>query len=168
MERRRAVALRMRTFRLFPVSALALIVNALGAQPARPGATPSFTIEDLIKIKHPSGHQWTPDGKHVWWTYNDGGVNNVWAAPTKKSKPPDTKTSKADGQSGNGGFWSADGQTFFFQRAGGLVATSVKDGAPHTAWATAARGRGFTLSPDGSRVALVVGGGRGAAPGAAQ
>ena len=85
------------------------------------------------------------------------------AAPADGSGPAVALTSYPDGQTGNGGFWSKDGQTFFFARDAGLLAVSVKGGTPHTAWASAARARGFSLSPDGARVAFLVGQGRGGA-----
>jgi hypothetical protein len=53
---------------------------ALTVSRAQTPARANLTIDDLVHIKHPSGYQWTPDGSHVWWTYDDGGVNNVWAA----------------------------------------------------------------------------------------
>jgi len=128
---------------------------ALPHAQTRPAA--GFTIDDLVAIKHPSGHQWTPDGTHVWWTYDDGGVNNVWAAAADGSGQPVQLTKYPDGQTGAGGFWSPDGQTFFFQHGGALQAVSVKGGEPHLAWPSAALGGGFVLSPDGSTVAFIVG-----------
>ena len=66
----------MRTTLSLAVSAIALSAGLLTAQ-----TPPSkLTIDQLVQIKHPSGHQWTPDGSHVWFTYDDGGVNNVWVA----------------------------------------------------------------------------------------
>ncbi len=120
-----------------------------------------FTIDDLVRIKHPSGHQWTPDGKHVWWTYDDGGVNNVWAAAADGGGQPVQLTKYPDGQTGAGGFWSPDGQTFFFQRAGGLQAVSISGGEPRVAWPSAARASAVAVSPDGSAVLFVVGQGGG-------
>src|SRR6185437_4066486 len=66
-------------------------------------------------------------------------------------------TTYADGQSGNGGFWSTDGRTFFFPRDGGLFAVSLTGGAPKNAWPSAAHAHGFSLSPDGNRIAFVTG-----------
>ena len=145
----------MHTSRLLALPALTLLAGAAASQTPKSRSPSRLTIDQLIQIKHPSGHQWTPDGSHVWFTYDDGGVNNVWAAPADGSGPPVALTSYPDGQSGGGGFWSRDGQTFFFPREGGLLAVSVNGGAPHAAWPSAAHGRGFALSPDGERVAFV-------------
>jgi len=134
-----------------------LSLPALVLLAASSAAQSKLTIDQLIAIKHPSSHQWTPDGSHVWFTYDSAGINNVWVAPANGSSPARPLTTYADGQSGNGGFWSSDGRTFFFQRDGGLVAVSVTGGAPHTAWASAAHAHGFSLSPDGTRIAFVTG-----------
>jgi len=151
----------MHTRRLLSLPALALAAGTVAAQAPKPRASSKLTIEQLIQIKHPSGHQWTPDGSHVWFTYDSGGINNVWVAPANGSGPAMPLTTYADGQSGNGGFWSKDGQTFFFQRDGGLLAVAVKGGAPHAAWPSAAHARDFALSPDGTRIAFVNGGASG-------
>jgi dipeptidyl aminopeptidase/acylaminoacyl peptidase len=156
----------MHTSRLLSLSALALLAGTVSAQTTKSVPRPKLTVDQLIQIRHPSGHQWTPDGSHVWFTYDDGGINNVWAAPANGSGPPIALTSYADGQTGNGAFWSADGKSFFFQRDGGLLAVSVNGGTPHTAWPSAAHARAFSLSPDGTRVAYVAGQGRGGGAGA--
>ena len=159
----------MDTSRLLALPAMVLLAASAAAQAIkpRPLSTPQstprstpqskLTIDQLIQIKHPSGHQWTPDGSHIWFTYDDGGVNNVWVVPANGSGPAVALTTYADGQNGAGGFWSKDGRTFFFQRDGGLLAVSVNGGTPRSAWASAAHGRGFALSPDGERIAFVTG-----------
>src|SRR5436189_6003740 len=148
------------TARLIRIAlALLLVVVCTGMPRAQtPVATtrPNLTIDDLIHIKHPSGFQWTPDGSHVWWTYDDGGVNNVWAAAADGRTPPVALTNYPDGQSGNGGVWSRDGKTFYFQHGGGLQSASVNGGEPRPAWPSAARATGFAWSPDATRVAFVV------------
>jgi hypothetical protein len=75
----------MRTSTWLVASAIGLSAAVLTAQtPATKQTAPppaaKITIDDLVHIKHPSGHQWTPDGRHVYWTYDDGGINNVWVA----------------------------------------------------------------------------------------
>ncbi len=148
----------MRTFKFFLASTLAVAAGALtnAQRPPQTSSASKLTIDQLVQIKHPSGHQWTPDGKHVWWTYDDGGVNNVWAAPADGTGKPVALTNYPDGQFGAAGFWSPDGQTFFYARGGGLLAVPVTGGEARAAWPSAERGGGFTLSPDGSRVAFVV------------
>src|SRR3954470_22762575 len=124
----------MPRLRLLLLPALAMLAGTADSQMATPRSQSKLTIDQLIQIKHPSGHQWTPDGSHVWFTYDDGGINNVWAVAADGDSPPVALTSYAEGQSGAGGFWSKDGRTFFFQRDGGLLAVSVTGGTPHTAW----------------------------------
>ena len=147
----------MHTSRLLALPAMGLLAGAVESQTPKPPTRSAsrLTIDQLIQIKHPSGHQWTPDGSHIWFTYDDGGVNNVWAAPADGSGPAVALTSYPDGQGGAGSFWSRDGQTFFFPRDGGLLAVSVKGGTPQAAWPSAVHGRAFSLSPNGERVAFV-------------
>jgi dipeptidyl aminopeptidase/acylaminoacyl peptidase len=143
------------------LSIAAFCVTASVATPGAQAPASKLTIDDLVKIKHPSGHQWTPDGSHAWFTYNDGGVNNVWAVATDGKSAPVALTNYPEGQAGGGGFWSRDGKTFFYQRGGGLLSVPVTGGTPRPAWPSAARGSGFSLSPDGTRVAFIVGQGGG-------
>jgi dipeptidyl aminopeptidase/acylaminoacyl peptidase len=151
----------MRTSSLLSCSVLvSMAALAMAQAPA-----PTLTIDQLVKIKHPAGHQWTPDGSRVWFTYDDGGVNNIWAVPADGSSQPVALTAYPDGQTGAGGFWSRDGRTFFFQRDGGLLAVSESGGTPRAAWPSAARASGFVLSPDGTRVAFIVGQAAGAGAG---
>src|SRR5580692_3304646 len=92
---------------------LVLLFSGLAlAQTSAPKLTPRITIDQLVQIKHPSGHQWTPDGSHVWFTYDDGGINNLWAVPADGSSGTVALTNYPDGLAA-GGFWSRDGQTFF-------------------------------------------------------
>jgi len=157
--------------RAIPVSifaSAALVVAAIGlphAQTPAARASSKLTIDQLVEIKHPSAHQWTPDGSHVWWVYDDGGVNNVWAAPASGAGRPVQLTNYPDGQTGAGGFWSHDSQTFFYQRDGGLLAVPVTGGAPHPAWPGADHASGFAPSPDGTRIAYILGQGGGGARG---
>jgi dipeptidyl aminopeptidase/acylaminoacyl peptidase len=149
----------MYTPRLLPIAAVVLFAASSAtqtpAQTPKPRGRSTLTIEQLIQIKHPSGHQWTPDGSHVWFTYDSAGIDNVWIAPADGSSPARPLTTYADGQSGSGGFWSKDGQTFFFPRDSALLAVSARGGAPRVAWPSAAHGRGWSLSPDGTRIAFV-------------
>src|SRR6185437_2433287 len=144
----------MYTLRFLPIAATLLLAEGAAAQATTSGTPSNLTIDKLIQIKHPSGHKWTPDGSHVWFTYDSAGVNNVWVAPADGATPAKALTTYADGQSGNGGFWSKDGATFYFQRDGALLAVSGMGGAPALAWPSAAHARSFSLSPDGTRIAF--------------
>ena len=62
---------------LIVLAASALVAGTTGAQ--------RLTIDQLIQIKHPSAPQWTSDGSHIWFTYDSGGVNNLWAVPADGS-----------------------------------------------------------------------------------
>src|SRR5215467_1617042 len=123
----------MRTASLLSLAAVVVLTVPGTAQTPASKSAGKLTIDQLIEIKHPSGHQWTPDGKHVWFTYDDGGVNNVWAVAADGASQPVALTKYPDGQAGAGGFWSPDGQTFYFQRGGGLQAVPVGGGEPHVA-----------------------------------
>jgi len=72
----------MRTHSLFILAAAALVARTAGAQTPPSGR---LTIDQLIQIKHPSAPQWTADGSHVWFTYDSGGVNNLWSVPSDGS-----------------------------------------------------------------------------------
>ena len=52
------------------VSAAALIVHAAGA----------LTIDQLIDIRHPSSPMWSPDGRHVVFTWERAGVAKIYVA----------------------------------------------------------------------------------------
>ncbi|HEY3883906.1 MAG TPA: hypothetical protein VGL62_01765, partial [Vicinamibacterales bacterium] len=76
--------MRVRTPQILLACALAIGATTLitaqmpAAKPVTSKLTPArskLTIDTLVHIKHPSGHQWAPDGRHVAWTYDDGGVN---------------------------------------------------------------------------------------------
>src|SRR5215472_11483430 len=124
----------MRTTRSLSLALVALLSAVALAQTPASRPASKLTIDQLIEIKHPSGHQWTPDGKHVWFTYDDGGVNNVWAGSADGSSPAVALTKYPDGQAGAGGFWSPDGQMFYFQRNGALLGAPVTGGEPQPGW----------------------------------
>jgi dipeptidyl aminopeptidase/acylaminoacyl peptidase len=136
---------------------MVLLAGTAAAQTTKARTPSKLTIDQLIAIKHPSGQQWTPDGSHIVFTYDSGGVNNLWAVPSDGRSPAVALTHNPNGQTAAGSFWSKDGQTFYFPQNGGLLAVSINGGTPHTAWASAAHGRNFALSPDGSHVAFLTG-----------
>src|SRR5262249_16701864 len=99
----------MRISQLAILPAMTLLAGTAASQTAKARPASKLTIDELIQIKHPSGFQWTPDGSHVWFVYDDGGVNNVWAVPADGAGKPVALTSFSDGQTAAGSFWSKDG-----------------------------------------------------------
>lgn len=58
---------------------LALTFAASAAPQSSPKSS-KLTIEQLIDIKHPSNPVWSPDGKHVVFTWDRAGVANLYVA----------------------------------------------------------------------------------------
>src|SRR5437762_11221825 len=57
-----------------------------------------LTIEQLIEIKHPSNPVWSPDGKHVVFTWDRAGVGNLYVANADGHGQPQALTSFPEGQ----------------------------------------------------------------------
>jgi dipeptidyl aminopeptidase/acylaminoacyl peptidase len=120
------------------------------------GGANKLTIEQLIEIKHPSEPVWSPDGKHVAFVWDQGGVANLYLASADGHGPPVALTSFAEGQVSEA-FWGRDGQTVYFPHANDLWKVGIAGGQPSTVWSTPAGGKGIVPSPDGTRVAFVRG-----------
>jgi len=58
-----------------------------------------LTIEQLIEIKHPSNPVWSPDGKHVVFSWDRAGVANLYVANADGHGQPVAVTSFSEGQS---------------------------------------------------------------------
>ena len=117
--------------------------------------TPSkLTIEQLIDIKHPSDPKWSPDGKHIVFTWDRAGVSNLFVANADGHGNAVAVTSFSEGQVDDA-FWSRDSQTIFFPHNGDLWQVGVSGGAPKPVWTTAALESEIAPSPDGLRVAFV-------------
>ena len=129
---------------LFAVSAAAQ--NA--ANPAK------LTIEQLIDIKHPTNALWSPDGKHVVFTWDRAGVSNLYVASADGHGQPVSLTSFSEGQV-EPAFWSRNSQTVYFPHGGDLWQAAIDGGAAKPAWTTAARESDMVPSPDVTRVAFV-------------
>jgi len=121
------------------------------------GSGHALTIEQLVEIKHPSNPVWSPDGKHVVFVWDKGGVENLDLANADGSGTPTALTSFAEGQISEA-FWSRDGQTVYFPHANDLWKVSLSGAQPGPAWNTPAKGSGIVPSPDGTRAAFVRGG----------
>jgi dipeptidyl aminopeptidase/acylaminoacyl peptidase len=118
-----------------------------------------LTIDKLIDIEHPSAPVWSRDSQRVAFMSERAGVANLYVVPADGSAKPAAITVDAGGVTGV--FWSADSRTIYFLRGGQLMQASA-DG---TEMARPALGqaalRGLTPSPDGTRIAYLVGGGGG-------
>jgi dipeptidyl aminopeptidase/acylaminoacyl peptidase len=133
--------------------ASALIFVASAAAQTSPKSA-KLTIEQLIEIKHPTDPLWSPDGKHVAFTWDRAGVSNLYVASADGHGQPVALTSFSEGQVGEA-FWSHDSQTVYFPHNGDLWQVATGGGVPKPAWTTPANESDIVLSPDGTRVAFV-------------
>jgi acetyl esterase/lipase len=149
--------------------ALATVAAALGSpvtaqrpivRPKPPGAdemSGRLTIDKLMDIKHPSAPVWSRDGKSVAFIWDRAGVANLFVVPADGSTAPTAVTS--DGAPVAGMFWSTDSKTIYFVREGRLMQAGADGVAPPRAlWGI---GAGAAPSPDGARLAYIIGGDRG-------
>jgi dipeptidyl aminopeptidase/acylaminoacyl peptidase len=142
-------------FGLFLGVSLACSIGKVDAQQG--SATHKLTIEQIIDIKHPSEPIWSPDGKHIAFVWDTGGVENLYLANADGSAAPVALTSFSEGQISRA-FWSRDSQAVYFPRGGDLWKVSATGGRPAAVWTTPTSESDIVPSPDGSRVAFVRGG----------
>jgi dipeptidyl aminopeptidase/acylaminoacyl peptidase len=132
---------------------LALTFAASAAAQSGPKSS-KLTIEQLIDIKHPTDPVWSPDGKHVVFTWDRAGVANLYVANADGHGQPLALTSFPEGQV-EGAFWNEDGDTVYFPHDGDLWQVPVSGGTPKAVWSKLDRGTDFVSSPDSKRVAFV-------------
>ncbi|HEX4750005.1 MAG TPA: prolyl oligopeptidase family serine peptidase [Bryobacteraceae bacterium] len=121
--------------------------------------TGSLTIDQLLQIKHPSSPLWSPDGRFVAFVWDEGGIGNLYVVNAESAgQSPRRLTSLKDGQIA-GAFWSKQGGTLFYPHQGTLWQVSLDGGEAHPLWTPDVHGSSFVLSPDGSQIAYVRGGG---------
>jgi dipeptidyl aminopeptidase/acylaminoacyl peptidase len=113
-----------------------------------------LTIEQLIDIKHPTNPVWSPDGKHVVFTWDRAGVANFYVANADGHGQPQALTTFAEGQV-EGAFWNEDGDAIYFPHDGGLWQVPVSGGTPKPLWSKPDHAGEFVPSPDARRVAFV-------------
>src|SRR5437879_4301805 len=109
-----------------------------------------LTIEQLIEIKHPSNPVWSPDGKHVVFTWDRAGVANLYVANADGHGQPQALTSYPEGQVEEA-FWNEDGDAVYFPRDGDLWQVPVSGGTPKTERSKQDRATGLVPSPDSRR-----------------
>jgi len=133
-------------------AAALFFVASAGAQNS--AKSTKLTIEQLIDIKHPTDPLWSPDGKHVVFTWDRAGVSNFYVANADGHGQPVPLTSFPEGQAGEA-FWSHDSQVVYFPHNGDLWQVAVGGGTSKPVWTTPAHESDIIPSPDGTRVAFV-------------
>jgi dipeptidyl aminopeptidase/acylaminoacyl peptidase len=133
-------------------AAAVIFVASAAAQNSAKSA--KLTIEQLIDIKHPTDPLWSPDGKHVVFTWDRAGVSNLYVSNAEGHGQPVALTFFPEGQVGEA-FWSHDSQTVYFPHNGDLWQVAIGGGAPKPVWTTPAHESEIVPSPDGIRVAFV-------------
>ncbi len=108
----------------------AALTFAASAAPQSSPKSSRLTIEQLIDIKHPTNPVWSPDGKHVVFTWDRAGVANLYVANADGHGQPVALTSFPEGQV-ESAFWNEDGDTVYFPHDGDLW--QVPDGASRIA-----------------------------------
>src|SRR5215467_5161772 len=93
---------------LAAVGALCLVSSgAPGAVGQQSGGGNKLTIEQVVAIKHPSDAMWSPDGKHLAFVWDQGGIGNLCLANADGSGAPVALTNFTEGHIA-GAFWSHD------------------------------------------------------------
>src|SRR5262245_47500590 len=107
-------------------AALAIVgAGAVVPRAAQPRAA-SFTIDQLIDIKHPSNPVWSRDSRRIAFTWERAGVANLYVAPADGSSKPVQVTTEGVPP---GYFWSADSQAIQFVRGSTVMAIPLAGGA---------------------------------------
>jgi dipeptidyl aminopeptidase/acylaminoacyl peptidase len=108
----------------FLVAAASAVVLVGGAAIVRSSAPPpassALTIEQLIDIKHPSAPAWSPDGKHVSFTWDRAGVSERYVSDLD-GRPPHAQPEQP-GRGNADGVASPDGTRIALVRAVGASA----------------------------------------------
>jgi len=138
-----------------------MLVVALSFVPcaaAQDGAkSAKLTIEQLVEIKHPSDPAWSPDGRHVAFTWDRAGVANLYVANADGHGQPVAVTSFTEGQIEQA-FWAEDSQTVYFPHDGHLWQAAIGasgGGSAKPAWTNTGHESEFAFSPDAKRFAFV-------------
>src|ERR1700687_5839277 len=142
---------RNRTVGVLVVVALSFAASAAAQESAK---SSKLTIEQLMEIKQPSDPGWSPDGKHVVFTWDRAGVANFYVANSDGHGQPVALTSFPEEQVEQA-FWGRDSQTVYFPHEDHLWQASISGGPTKPAWTASGRESDFVPSPDATRVAFV-------------
>src|SRR5438874_4406595 len=120
----------------------------------QPHTAAAVTIDQLIDIRHPSAPMWSPDGRHVVFSWERAGVANVYVAERVGGGTP-RELAAAGNQLANA-FWSADGRALMIPKNGDLWRVPIDgSGAAAPVWTTPQVESSITPSPDRLNVAYV-------------
>ncbi len=119
----------------------------------------AFTIEQMVDIKFPSEPVWSPDGRHIAFMWDEGGVYSLYVASSAGQGQPLNLMSYPWSEVSTQGtvppaFWNHDGSTLYYPHERQLWQVAASGGQPHPAWKSTGRESGFALSPDGTQVAF--------------
>src|SRR6266849_10022327 len=105
-----------------------LLAFAASAAAQDSAKSAKLTIEQLVEIKHPSNPAWSPDGKHVVFTWDRAGVANLYVANADGHGQPVAVTSFSEGPVEQA-FWGRDSHAVYFPHEGLLWQASIGAGA---------------------------------------
>lgn len=114
-----------------------------------------LTIDQLLSIRHPSNPVWSPDGRRVAYLWDRCDVVNLYVANAEGQGEPKALTQFSEGKAADP-FWSADGGSLYFIKAGNLWTVSASGGEPVQAWAPSSGTATMTPSPDRTQIAAAV------------
>ncbi len=114
-----------------------------------------MTIDEVLALRHPDGHRWSPDGSRLAFLWHEGGANQLWVADVasgelKRCSEGTATVSDFDWRPGSDTLVYAQGDDIWVLEPGRgprrITETPGREGLPR--W-----------SPDGSLVAFVREGG---------
>jgi len=119
-----------------------------------------LTIDQILQIKFPSEAVWSPDGRHIAFVWDEGGVHSLYVVgATGQGQPLKLMSFPWSEVSGAGtvpsAFWSHDSTTLYYPSQGQLFEVAAAGGTPQPAWKSPGHEGGFVFSPDGTRLAFV-------------
>jgi len=120
----------------------------------------AFTIEQMVNIKFPSEPMWSPDGRHIAFMWDEGGVYSLYlASPTGQAAPLKLMSYPWSDVSSQGSvppaLWSQDAGMLYYPQGDQLWQVAATGGQePHPSWKSTGPENGFSFSPDMTRVAF--------------
>jgi dipeptidyl aminopeptidase/acylaminoacyl peptidase len=130
------------------------VVDA-GDSIAKGHAQPPLTIEQIVAIKYPSAPHWSADGRSLTFTWDEGGVYRQYRVSAEHPATPVLVS--GDSHELDGPVPSPNGDRAASSESNGILITAPSSGA-NVRIPLAGRPSHLTWSPDGSRLAFMLGG----------